>query len=119
MGKTAKSHVRTRHAVSIREEGGEKGSALSRFGKPVSGSLSTIMGSFKSAVSKEANLAGYKDFGWHYRFYEHIIRDGKDLDRIRKYILDNPMNWESDDNHPRNIRRDRMHEGEVDWSALD
>jgi REP element-mobilizing transposase RayT len=111
--------VRTRHAVSLREEGKEKRISLNRFGKPISGSLSTIVGSFKSAVSKQAHLAGHKCFSWHGRFYHHIIRDGRDLDRIRRYILNNPINWESDDNHPGNIRMDRMHEGEENWSALD
>ena len=34
-----------------------------------------------------------RDFGWHSRFYDHIIRDNKDLKRIQKYIRDNPRNW--------------------------
>jgi putative transposase len=113
------SLVRTRHAVSIRDEEVKSGRAKSEFAKPVSGSLPTIVGSFKSAVTKSAHLAGYKNFGWHGRFYDHVIRDGRDLDRIRKYILDNPANWANDDNFPGNIRMDRTHEGEEDWSALD
>jgi len=86
----------------------------SKFGKPIPGSLSTIIGSFKSAVTKAADLAGRKDFGWHGRFFDHIIRDGKDLDRIRKYILDNPANWVNDDNFSENIGMDRVHTGEED-----
>jgi putative transposase len=49
--------VRTRHAVSVREEGGMKSGKAGRFGDAAPGSLSTIVGSFKSAVSKEAHLA--------------------------------------------------------------
>ena len=105
--------------MSLRENGVEEGSGVGRFGKPIPGSLSTIVGSFKSAVSKEVHSAGFKSFAWHSRFYDHIIRDGKDLDRIRQYIIDNPMNWENDDNFPENIRQDRTHTGEEDWSALD
>jgi hypothetical protein len=56
---------------------------------------------------------------WHRGYYEHVIRDGRDLDRIRKYILENPLNWNSDDEHPRNIRMDCVHNSAEDWSALD
>ncbi len=28
--------------------------------------------------------------------YEHIVRNDKGLERIRKYIFDNPAQWESD-----------------------
>ena len=110
--------VRTRHAVSLRDKALKDRLVKSEFGKPVSGSLSTVVRSFKSAVTKSAHLAGYKDFGWHGRFYEHVIRDGNDLDRIRKYILDNPTNWANDDNFPKNVRMDRIFEGFDDWSPL-
>ncbi len=30
---------------------------------------------------------------WQRNFYEHIIRDEADLNRIRDYIINNPMNW--------------------------
>ena len=30
---------------------------------------------------------------WHSRFYDHIIRSNQDLNRIRKYIQNNPVNW--------------------------
>ena len=56
---------------------------------------------------------------WHRGYYEHVIRDGRDLDRTRKYILENPLNWDSDDEHPRNIHMDCMHDSAEDWSALD
>jgi putative transposase len=31
---------------------------------------------------------------WHRNYYEHVIRDSADLDRIRHYILENPIRWE-------------------------
>jgi putative transposase len=111
--------VRTRHAVSIRDEAVKNGRAKREFAKPVAGSLPTIVGSFKSAVTKEAHLAGCKDFGWHGRFYDHVVRDGKDLDRIRRYILDNPVDWHNDENFPDNIRMDKIHKQKEDWSPLD
>jgi len=38
------------------------------------------------------------NFGWQPRFHDHIIRNEDDLNRIRQYIIDNPKNWNSDDN---------------------
>lgn len=32
-------------------------------------------------------------------YYEHIIRDENDLNRIRQYIINNPANWEKDENY--------------------
>ncbi len=48
-----------------------------------------------------------------------MIRDGKDLDRIREYILENPVNWTSDEDNPRGLREDPLHRGPIDWSPLD
>ena len=33
---------------------------------------------------------------WQRSYYEHIIRNEKDLDRIQTYIRDNPANWVND-----------------------
>jgi len=36
---------------------------------------------------------------WQRNYYEHIIRDEADLDRIRKYIQDNPICSELDEEY--------------------
>ena len=36
---------------------------------------------------------------WQRNYYEHIIRNETDLQRIREYIINNPMNWEKDEHH--------------------
>ena len=59
---------------------------------PKSGSLSTIIRSFKSAVTKDARLI-IPGFGWHPRFHDHIIRSAGAHQRIRRYIEMNPKNW--------------------------
>ena len=41
---------------------------------------------------------------WQRNYYEHIIRDEDDLDRIRGYIFDNPAQWESDHENPATAR---------------
>jgi putative transposase len=39
---------------------------------------------------------------WQRNYYEHIIRDGNDLDRVRKYILENVAKWSEDKKNPEN-----------------
>jgi putative transposase len=70
------------------------------FGKPVAGSLSTIIGGFKSAVTRRINvLRGVEgEMVWQSRFYDHIIRDEKDYYSISEYISLNPAGWEKDEN---------------------
>ncbi len=38
---------------------------------------------------------------WQRNYYEHIIRDDRDLERIREYIAANPARWQEDSYHPR------------------
>jgi len=33
---------------------------------------------------------------WQRNYYEHIVRDDADLERIRAYITDNPRRWQGD-----------------------
>ncbi len=41
---------------------------------------------------------------WQRNYYEHIIRDEKELNRIREYIINNPLQWAEDENNPNNIK---------------
>ena len=34
---------------------------------------------------------------WQRGYYEHIIRNERDLFEIRKYIKENPIKWETDE----------------------
>lgn len=61
-------------------------------------SLSTIIRSFKSAVTNRIHTTGFKDDIWQYRFYDHIIRNERELFAIRQYIKNNPANWANDRN---------------------
>jgi REP element-mobilizing transposase RayT len=72
---------------------------MEQFGKPVSGSVSTMIRSFKSAVTKHINLLRGTPV-WQRNFYERIIRDENELNGIRDYIQNNPAQWEQDDLHP-------------------
>ena len=76
-----------------------------QFGKPVRGSLSTIIRSYKSAVTKRINelrnTPGTKL--WQRNFYEQIIRNDHELYEIRKYIINNPAQWQLDSEYPDNL----------------
>ncbi len=61
-------------------------------------SLSKIIGAFKSfsalRINKLRNVQGVPV--WKRDYYEHIIRDEADLNRIREYIMNNPTKWSQD-----------------------
>ena len=66
---------------------------------PKSGSLSAIIRSYKSSVTRWCRKNGDSDFRWQPRFHEHIIRDEKSLNNIRQYIISNPVKWSEDANY--------------------
>jgi len=70
---------------------------------PRGNSLSAIVRSYKSAITKSAHENGHKDFAWQERFYDRIIRNEKELFNIRKYIQQNPMKWEYEKAKPENL----------------
>ncbi|MBI4708296.1 MAG: transposase [Candidatus Omnitrophica bacterium] len=76
--------------------------------------LSEIIRQFKTFSAKRINTARNSPgiSVWQRNYYEHIIRDEKSLFLIRKYIRENPMNWDSDsENHiNREINEFRMTE---------
>lgn len=74
---------------------------INRFSQPVSGSVSMIVNQFKGSVTRwcKKNQHGY--FAWHGRFYDHVIRDNNEYDRIENYIKNNPIEWERDDYYNR------------------
>ena len=59
---------------------------------PIPGSVSTIIRSYKSAVTKYCNRLGL-EFKWQSRFYDHIIRNETSFNRISNYIRKNTKMW--------------------------
>jgi REP element-mobilizing transposase RayT len=80
------------------------GSPLPRGPKPTS--LGAIMAQFKSRVTKRLwkipSLQGTPI--WQRNYYEHIIRDEKDLQNKTDYIESNPSMWKEDDENPRRTK---------------
>lgn len=75
--------------------------------KSPSHTIGAIIRGFKGASTKKINLflnstgelpfatttEFYKNKIFQRNYYEHIIRNQQDFNRIEKYILDNPKNW--------------------------
>jgi REP element-mobilizing transposase RayT len=72
---------------------------------PAPGSLGAIVGQFKSVVTKRINaLRGTPGASvWQRNYYEHVIRSEYDMNRVREYIANNPIKWDSDRNNPENL----------------
>lgn len=82
---------------------GSRHSAIrERFGKPVTGSVPTIVRAFKSAVTRRVNeRLGMQNVSiWQRNYYEHIIRNEGSLSKLREYIDNNPINWALDKMNP-------------------
>ena len=54
-------------------------------------------------INQHHNMPGTRI--WQRNYYDHVIRDDTDLQRIRQYIQDNPMKWALDQLHPDNPSR--------------
>ncbi|MBI3987595.1 MAG: transposase [Lentisphaerae bacterium] len=87
--------------VSIRPRAGDppvgkkEGDPVAPTG-PAPKSLGALIAGFKSAAGKRINQMRQTSGAavWHRNYYEHIVRDDADLDRIRRYIRDNPANYD-------------------------
>ena len=66
-----------------------------RFQNQGKNTISSIVGGYKSAVTKHAHRLGY-EFAWQPRFHDRIIRDDKSYNYIAKYIKRNPQSWLKD-----------------------
>ena len=96
------NHVETLHATSLRTENQqnpqEQKESKNKFMagiSPKSNSVSAIIRSYKSAVTKHANRLGLEN-AWQPRYHDHIIRNEEEFQRITNYIKTNPENWEKD-----------------------
>ena len=103
--------VETGHALSLRSQlqlqlqsqppppqptEPEKTIGQQRFQNQGKNTLSSIVGGYKSAVTKHANRLQL-NFAWQPRFHDHIIRDEKSFQNISAYIINNPGNWNKDE----------------------
>jgi putative transposase len=66
--------------------------------KPLGG----LIGAFKTVSTKQINLLRNTEgqVVWQRNYYEHIIRNEQEMDRITRYIESNPSRWVDDDENP-------------------
>lgn len=69
---------------------------------PPKRSIGAVVGSCKSAVSKRINGLRRTPGApvWQRNDHERIIRNEAALNRVRRYIMDNPARWTEDSENP-------------------
>jgi putative transposase len=72
------------------------------FSHPVSGSIPTVVRTYKSAVTRRAAMRRDNPISelWQRNYYEHVVRTEKEKEQIYAYIVSNPIQWDSDDENP-------------------
>lgn len=95
------------HAIIIlRTDDGRLQAAQPQEAPRPKANLGEIIGAFKSLcvnewlrVIKEKNINTRGRF-WQGNYYEHIVRNDEEMERIRQYIADNPRQWKLDRENP-------------------
>ena len=64
--------------------------------KPGTTGLSTVVGSYKSSVTKQIHAINPKITVWQTSFHDHVIRNQPGYEKIWSYIETNPLKWEDD-----------------------
>ncbi len=94
-GGNANAAVKTTHALSLQSQSQSQSMGQNRFQNQGKNTLSSIIGSYKSSVTRNARVID-PEFAWQSRFHDHIIRDEKSYQNISQYIINNPANWDDD-----------------------
>lgn len=65
-------------------------------------SLAAMVQSFKSVSARRINASRGTPGApvWQRNYYERVVRNDDELDRIRQYIADNPAQWAMDRENP-------------------
>ena len=62
--------------------------------------LGEIIRAYKAISTREIHRTVKADFSWQRNYYEHIVRNEESLNRIREYIVNNPIQWDFDRENP-------------------
>ena len=62
--------------------------------------LAVVVRTYKAAVTTLCCRSGNDEFGWQRSYYDRVIRNMDELDRARRYIDNNPLQWELDEHNP-------------------
>jgi putative transposase len=91
-------HKLTGHQMASR---GLTRSKLFPMGHGTSRTIGSMLRGFKIAITRWMRMNGGIVNVWQRNYHDHIIRNERSLERIRKYIRDNPANWHRDRNNPK------------------
>ena len=92
------NHVHVILIISCRDAGAPQAAAT--FRSPAR-TVGAIVRGYKGAVTSQVNkLRGADEPVWQRDYYEHIVRDDADLNRIRRYIEANPARWSPNSRDP-------------------
>jgi REP element-mobilizing transposase RayT len=91
-----RQYVAPLHLHQMRYDRHQNRNYTNKFG-PQSQNIASIIRGFKIGVTKYARQNNIP-FLWQALFHDRIIRNEKMLFNIRRYIMDNPKNWQSDKN---------------------
>ena len=91
--------------LQVEQERAERCSAPTKSVAPRS--LGAIVRAYKSAVTYAVNKLENQRGAvlWQRNYYEHIIRNNRELNNIARYIVNNPRNWQLDRDNAQNIRK--------------
>ncbi len=69
--------------------------------------VGAIVRGFKATTTKQVNILRKTPCApfWQRDYWEHVIRDDADLERLRDYIEGNPGKWAEDQYHPSTSER--------------
>jgi putative transposase len=68
--------------------------------------LGKIIRHFKAQVTINIRKNSAVHFQWQRNYYEEIIRNNKEMEYKRGYIINNPSQWEVDEVNPKNIKKE-------------
>ena len=82
--------------------GGSRCTGGSRTAPTLRKPIGRLIGAFKTVSTKHINQIRNTPGTnlWQRNYYEHIVRNENELNRIRQYIIDNPVKWKTDRNYP-------------------
>ncbi len=80
-------------------------------------SLSSLLAGFKASATKRINQARGTPGApvWQRNYYERVVRNERELTRVREYIRLNPLKWAFDHENPHKIAN---REYEMHWGWL-
>jgi putative transposase len=87
--------IKNQNVVRVKNFSPLRESIAAKFQSP-SKTIGSVVRGFKIGVTKwfRKNTNIYTI--WQRNYWEHVIRDEKDLKRIRKYVINNPLKWPDD-----------------------